>query len=68
MLPTAAHYSDDDGATAAILERHMARDFADPRLGFVRLADQPDRPDVDAPQWFARLQAAAVAQQREAVQ
>ena len=64
-LPTAAHYRDDDGVTAAILERHMARDFDSPRLNFVRLADQPERPHVAAPGWFARLQAAAMSQQRD---
>ena len=46
-LPTAAHYDD---ATAAILERHMARDFDSQRLNCVRLAEQPERPHVEAPQ------------------
>ena len=31
------------------------------RLNFVRLAEQPERPHVEAPQWFARLRAATAA-------
>lgn len=50
-VSTAEHFAGDGGVAASILEAHVARDFGPP-LRFSRLAQQRERPRVDAGLWW----------------